>query len=249
MSFVGSPKSIVPQESRKLKTTQIGALKLGSWGNKIKEHSADVYCNRAPSAWITGEQKSITSLWNAFYLGHGDTVAIEENICKMSITRKFIKNAIWQLQLFSWIFVTTCPSQKCIGTLPCHHTVFVVQEGYLIFCNKKFNTKTTFKKWQWCVSVLNWTLLITYHGLLYVSILWCDLMVDDDYVLRGFCGFNIHAEYSWQKRAQQAWKYMLTNIERWRGEVWVHVVDKCKWLEVPSLSMSFQIISTFSAWI
>jgi len=28
--FVGSPKSIVPQESRKLKTTQIGALKLGS---------------------------------------------------------------------------------------------------------------------------------------------------------------------------------------------------------------------------
>ena len=93
-------------------------------------------------------------------------------------------------------------------------------------------------------SVLNWTLLITNHGPIYVSILWCDLMVDDDYVLCGFCGFNIHAEYSWQKRAQQAWKYMLTNIERWRGEVWVHVVDKCKWLEVPSLSMSFQIIST-----
>ena len=38
------------------------------------------------------------------------------------------------------------PSQKYIGTLPCHHTIFVVQEGYLIFCNKKFNTKTTFKQ-------------------------------------------------------------------------------------------------------
>ena len=78
-------------------------------------------------------------------------------------------------------FRNDLPKSKVhIGTLPCHHTVFVVQEGYLIFCNKKFNTKTTFKKWQWCVSSfggLSIKLDFAHHIMAWYMSLYCDVIL------------------------------------------------------------------------